>query len=346
MGKVSQEIHLTAIVDWLAAITQGSHAIDDSNPRLVESWESRTATLHHFTWHGSTLPDVVVKVHNTANEAATHFHSMRDVALALEKAPRSHVAMLSPSGFSGDLRAVLMPYVEGRCLSDVIVYGRWSSSAFRTSTFKLVRNCGEILASYHEGATEAAESVRRAAQERLESRLTIALDRSVQLADLTLGTPVVKRYGDFHPGHILVTATGQLALLDPPIEVRHEYIYRDLAAFSYNLSMALIHPSSFFRNPLRARYMRSLVREFLNGYTDGASRRLTEDDFLLINGYEAFFFRRMLDSSRKVSLRRFAYYGALVWRTIHELRRIVDERLERLSSLESRHGFDDTSSRY
>jgi len=331
---VGQEVGLGELTQWLLATSRRSGMTDErSQPELVETWHSRTATLHHFTWTRSGFPDVVVKIHREPSDAAVHFQSMEEVARGLRAAPSSDFAVVDPLALSRDLGAVLMPYVAGQCLSDLLVFGKWTSEKLRNDVLEIVTNCGALLARYHGREDVVTEDMSRVAHDRLRSRIERLLNQEVVLGDLTASGPVVKSYRDFHPGHIIMTEAGKVALIDPPIEIRYEYFYRDLAFFSYSLFMTLVDPRGLKISPMRAGHRDSLVGAFLDGYTATTGHPLTDDDRFFIDSWEAFYLTKMLRKARRRrSYVRWAYYYVVIQRRLRGLKRTVTRRLRHASS--------------
>lgn len=306
---VDEDDRFDELAQWLVdGADNAGNSVGVGRPELIHTWRSRTATLHHFSWPAANLPDVVVKLHRTAEEANAHFRSMCQVARALEDANQRGVAVINPFDVSVGLKAVSMPFVAGDSLSNRLFYGDWSSEASRDDLRRLVHRCGSVLGSYHSKQPRMDHNVRQQAADRLDSRIERALEREVDLTSVAASGPVVKCYGDFHPGHIIVTSDRKLALIDPPMEVRYDYFYRDLARFSYSLFMTLLDPRGMVRNPLRVRQRGSMTEAFLEGYATATNRTLTNDDLFYIHGWEAFYLARTL---RK--LRRGRSYGLLAY---------------------------------
>jgi hypothetical protein len=326
---VDNDDRLGELAQWVTDANTRAGTADVGPPKLVHTWHSRTATLHQFSWSVASVPDVVVKLHRTADEAEAHFQSMRYVAQALEDARPHGVAVIRPVDVSLDLKAVSMPFVDGESLSNQLVEGNWSSKTAREDIHALVNRCGVLLASYHSYQPEAGAGARQQAANRLRTRIERALERSVDLAQVPAVGPVVRCYRDFHPGHVIVTLDGKLALIDPPIETRYDYFYRDLALFSHSLFMSLIKPHGMLRNPLRTRHWASLSQAFLHGYATATNRSLTEDDMFYVRGWEAFYLARMLGKARRRrSYALMAYYYAPMRHRLRGLRRTLTRHLK------------------
>lgn len=327
---VDQGDRFEELAQWLV---DGANRAGESGgvgrPALVDTWRSRTATLHHFSWPEATLPDVVVKLHRTAGEADAHFRSMRHVAQVLEDARQHGVVAIEPFDLSMGLKAVSMPFVAGDSLSNHLVYGDWRSEAARDEIHRLVHRCGSLLGGYHSKQPGTDDGARQQAAARLGSRIERVLEQDVDLTAVAATGPVVKCYRDFHPGHIIVTGDRKLALIDPPMEVRYDYFYRDLARFSYSLFMTLIDSRGLVRNPFRVRQSASLTAAFLGGYATATDRSFTDDDLFYIRGWEAFYLARTL---RKMRRRRsyslMAYYYAPMRYRLQGLRRALARHLK------------------
>lgn len=292
---VQRGSHLDDIESWLVdTAVQAGMADRAAAPRLVHTWHSRTATLHQFTWGRPSAGDVVVKVHHNPDDAAAHFESMRKVAHALNAPSARDFAALSPLAFSTGLGAVLMPYAEGSRLLELVQDGPWASDLFRNELIQLFNACGTSLARYHSRHIQGAADARNIAQDNLSTRVAKVLGSKVDTSGLDVYDTVSQSYGDFHIGHIIVTRNNGLVLLDPPIEVRYEYAYRDIALFTYTLFTRMIHPRGLWRHPTKLRYREALVKAFLDGYADEVHHPFTTSDTFYINACEAFFLKRRI----------------------------------------------------
>lgn len=324
--KGDREASLRALEDWILCELRDTGLADDSvGLHLVDTWTSRTATLHRFMWERMPSPGVVVKVHNDQNQAAAHFHSMKQVADVLSEPMTVDLSVLRPLGLAHDLGAVLMPYVEGRHLSDLLESGSWGSAEFQQLMRQHVHACGASLARYHcRTQPEPTETTWRMAWDRLELMVFRALGSSIDLAEVDVHDCVTLSYGDFHPGHVLVTAEDRLVLLDPPIAPRYEFIYRDIARFCDVLFMHLIHPRGLWRHPRRVGLIGALRQAFLDGYASESGRPFTADDAFLMWGCEAFLLGKRLDVSRGLRYRAgLAYRLLLIKRRVTQLRRAM-----------------------
>lgn len=328
--RVDQDDRFEALAQWLVdGANRAGNSGGVGRPELIDTWRSRTATLHRFSWPEGTLPDVVVKLHRTADEADAHFRSMWHVAQVLEDARQHGVLVIKPLDVSMGLKAVSMPFVVGDSLSNRLVAADWRSEEARGEMHRLVHRCGLLLSGYHSKQPEADEPARQQAANRLQSRIERAFEQDVDLTAMAASGPVVKCYRDFHPGHIIVTGDRQLALIDPPMEVRYDYFYRDLALFSHSLFMTLLDPRGVMRNPLRVRQNATLAATFLDGYATATDRTLTDDDLFYIRGWEAFYLARML---RKIQRRHayglMTYYYAPMRHRLRGLRRAMTRHLK------------------
>jgi hypothetical protein len=333
--KVDNDDRLSELAQWIIEAASRAGMVGSAGPpELVGTWQSRTATLHRFSWIETSLPDVVVKLHRTAAETAAHFDSMWRVARALEQDARPDVAVVKPLDVSLDLKAVLMPFVAGESLSNQLVYGDWSSKTARENIHALVNRCGVLLASYHNNQPEVGDEACHEAADRLQTRIERALERSVDLTEIQATGPVVQGYRDFHPGHVIVTPERKIALIDPPIETRYDYFYRDLALFSHSLYMALIDPRRVLRLPLRLRQRGSLQSALFEGYAGAANRKLTDDDMFYVRGYEAYYLSRMLRKARqRRSYGLMTYYYAPMRHRLLGLRRTLTRHMTHAGQL-------------
>lgn len=314
--------------EWLIDAARRSDLCHErSRPRRIESWRSRTATLHHIRWTDPTIPDMVAKVHHERADAAENFRGMVEMSRQISTDSSARLLAIDPLAYSEDLGVVLMPYIAGEHLSESLIFGE-RSDAKRNGVTEVVSDCGALLARYHARKETVTEDMRHVATTRLQSRIERVLHRKVDLKSLTASEPIVKSYRDFHPGHILVTPKGKVTVIDPPIEVRHDYFYRDLAFFTHSLFLTLIDPRGLRSDPLRFRRRERLATAFLDSYAESAGRSLTSDDRFFITSWEAFYLARMLQKiRRRRSLSQWAYYYAPVRSRLRRLQRVMERHL-------------------
>lgn len=296
---------------WVHDVARSAGFVRDASlPHVVDTWQSRTAMLHRFTWESNSSPNVVAKVHGKPHEAEVQFHSMCRMADVLNDVPMSEFAVFRPLGYSAQFGAVAMPYVAGSRLSELLTCERWTSGTVRDRMLRHVYSCGLLLAKYHSKSVGGTAEMRKAARTDLEARIGKVSGKDFDVGSMELSSGlVVQSYGDFHPGHVMITRENRIALLDPPTESRYRYAHRDIAVFIYGLFMNLVHPRRLWSVPVRWRYFAMVRSIFLNGYMNGIDQPFTNDDRLVIDGCEAFLLKRMLrETVRQRSFARAAYY--------------------------------------
>lgn len=282
---------LDEVIEWLATMDRSGLR---NTPKLVKSWDSRTSTLYRFSCTDEPQ-DTIVKVHMRPTDARAHFESMRRVAASLVSSPVADHDVLKPINYSDSLGAVAMPFIDGHSVADILMQ---SSLPFRdrySRLLKILDSCGRVLARYHEATKAPKGSVPDSAVRNLRTRLEYVFGNDG--ATFEPHGKIAQSYGDFHPGHVLVTRDNRLALLDPPLDIKYNYIYRDIAVFDYNLFILLAHPRVQRRGAaLRPGYARSLIESFLGGYAAELGQSFSMRDRFFINTYEAFLLSRRISA--------------------------------------------------
>lgn len=316
----------SALVAWVADASSATWPCNtDATPRHIETWRSRTATLHSFAVKSSTAPDVVVKVYPEATDAQAFFCELSEVKKVVDELTTADFAPVVPLAFSTELGAVMMSFSAGRSLSDVMIEGPWGSPSFLSDLQRYLYNCGLVLARYHDRSSTEDVAARAHAWDNLRNRLQRVLGEqaSSRAEGMHIDAGLIsKSYGDFHPSHVLASDGGQLALIDPPIEAKYRFAHRDLGLFKYYVYLTLIRPSRPWAPPQRVRHYESLAREFERGYAVGRQRPWGETDQLMTDMYEAFYLHRMLRNVRgRRSYLAYAYYYPAAARRVNSLRR-------------------------
>ena len=298
-------------------------------PELTSSWRSRTATLYKFRVNQSPECDVVVKLLQDPTEAALLYHSICETNEALGEQLPAQVRPIQALGFSGELGAVVMPYIEGKLLVTMLQKERWTEGNETDKVFDWVTRCGSTLAAYHIKLIDQQGVHTEQAWQDLETRFQPVLGEAEFARKLTQDAIIARSYGDFHIGHFIVSSSNQLILLDPPLETIYTFVHRDLAWFIDKLFMFLLHPNVLSSGPFKIRFHQALTDRFLQGYTAGIGRSLSQADQILLNGFEAFLLWRRLQRLQSGSaVPNLIYYGLPVWYRYRRLRQILMRFIE------------------
>lgn len=279
-------------------------------PELERSWKSRTAMLYRFRIDGLPDGDIVVKHCGNGQVALMEYQAMKDTADALDEHAPQVSAPVRPLAVSERLGALVMPYVSGKALSDVLAEEDWSFRNVNTRIADMMDLCGIVLAAYHKHFQENGRKRRPAAWNHLVERFAMVLGHDHIPERIVAGCVVSKSYIDFHPHHIFLRPSGKLTLLDPPGFERWAFVHRDLARFNDRLMILLLR--SKWRTPfaLRARFHELLCERFLSSYENAMGWRFTTRDRALVRGFEGFFLQRRLGRLwRKKSIPTLLYYG-------------------------------------
>ena len=299
-------------------------AVGESYPQLVRTWQSRTATLYHFRVDQSADHDLIVKLLDTPEQAIQLYDGMCKTACRLEKNAWRESIPLWPRGLSEEFGAVLMPYIHGRTMEDLLKKERLTSPDKVAKALKYMANCGVILAAYHAEFEERGESVLEMAWDNLKRRISAVLGPKIDIKKPSKDAILAQRYWDFGLSHLIIATGGKLALIDPPLVEQPRYVYTDLAHFTHSIFAVLWHPASLSRGLFNVRHHASLEKEFLGGYTKGLDRSLTDEDRFFIFGCEAFLIKRhLLALWTKRTYTRFAYYAIPLSYRFNRLKRAM-----------------------
>jgi hypothetical protein len=291
-------------------MTAGGVSFPSGYPSLVDAWTSRTATLYRVRVDQHDGEDLVVKVLNDGCEAAALVRSMEELSECLLEDRSGEFLPLAPLGFSDGIGGVIMPYVKGPSLAQLLQGYCLDSSASPNDIAGLVARCGRLLGRYHTRFAVESGCGMAAAWRDLEFRVKKVFGTATIARRVLKPSLISRTYGDFHPGHIIVARDQRLTLLDPPLERSYTFVARDIAWFIYNLRMFLLAPRSALVAPRRVYSGDELSTAFLRGYADECAGTLTRDDQITIDVYLAYLLKRRLYTllrERKVA--RLLYYG-------------------------------------
>ncbi len=225
----------------------------------------------------------------TADEAEAAYEAMIDLADSLEGTPFDIAGAIRPWAWAGVPPLLVMPYLEG---SDVVTILRDPhAEAWKGRVDDWVSRAGAMLAAYHQRhpAPEATDEARRevtALARRLRVNGDFAIDWEHRVA---------KCFGDFGPGNLHASPSGDLYLLDPPLSPGSAVVHRDLGNFLFELRRQLAGRGFTRSEPMSERFER-LHAGFLRGYVMADGAPLDAPDEALIALYET---RRALGMARQ-----------------------------------------------
>jgi hypothetical protein len=307
---------MSAVVDRAAgALTVVKEAMvrrppspDRCDLQVVEAWASRTAHLVRVRVNGDATRDVVVKVFKNVAHAAELAPALNELAALLADDPSGRYRPLTTLGFSAPLGAVVMPYVQGPSLEQILG-GRPAPEYGRAALGALLAACGRLLAKYHARYADSSRDRAEEAWRDLDGKA--ATIHAVTPASPHAAPPsiVSRTFGDFHAGHIIVGSHGQLTVLDPGIEWNYSFGARDMACFLDRMLMTLLKPGVTLAAPRRIGWYEELSDAFVRGYDEERSTPPTHGDRLALNIYLAFRLRRRLNSLTRRRPSRLLYYG-------------------------------------
>jgi len=271
--------------------------------RLISTWKSRTSILfrYHLVANDSCITDdAVIKLAKESDVAPLFFRSMQNIAEFVDSLSIPNFECLRPLGMCRKKGFVVMPYVQGEGL-DVLIKNSCLGDDREAIVDNYIELAGTLLGYYHQRFPAVDDAQIKEAQSDLETRLCDTLPFDHNFACNT--HRVARSYGDYHPGHLIVTKNRKLVLIDPPLSETFTFIYRDISWFCYWLLFLFLRTKLFLSNYYKA-YTRIRAR-FLKGYSGVLSGGLTAIDRLAIDYCEAFLIQRCL---RKCSFWQRLYY--------------------------------------
>jgi hypothetical protein len=239
--------------------------------RLVEQWQRpRSGSWFYRLVDEPDGREWVVKVVPTwgPGVAETMFHAMVELDDVITAADIDGIRGVRPVAWSDSPPAVVMPYVGGVDMVSVLRqpdHESWSNEMLAG----WVERAGAALATYHRrfasaspgDAEPAIEEVRRVA-----GRVGLPKSGAARLPEgLDWQTSTARRFGDYGPGNLQITADGALYLLDPPIESPTSVVHRDISNFLFEMRRQLAGHGYTRTRPVRGRYS-DLEQRFLSGY--------------------------------------------------------------------------------
>lgn len=207
--------------------------------------------------------------------------SMLELAHALDRAG-TRVRGVRPIGWLASPSVIATTYMEGIDLTDLLRGDNCPTWVTDGTAYAAAAAAGTALAAFHDAGgvpdmtniTSARDSI-----ELLTRRLRFP--RSVAtalLAEAGDREAVARRYGDFGPGNIRVDRSGNIYVLDPPIDQRFAPRHRDMAHFEFQIRKILADHGSV-RGTQTVHADRSQIFDaFVSGYAESSSFDPSRDD--------------------------------------------------------------------
>jgi hypothetical protein len=237
--------------------------------RPLEDWHrprSKSSFRHVVGWPAG--PSVVVKIVEgwQADDAETMFLAMTDLADTLDRASIAKAHAIRPLAWASHPPLIVMPYVAG---SDVVsVLRQPDHEAWNGNLDTWVHKAGEMLAIYHSVHRGGPERDPQEEARRLAARFRIdqgRIERLLTAIDLPLRSAA--SYGDIGPGNLHAASSGEVYLLDPPVDPTTSLIHRDLGNFVFELRRQLAGRGYTSTPPIEGQFSR-LRTEFIMGYSE------------------------------------------------------------------------------
>jgi hypothetical protein len=257
-------------LDELAVLRVVKDLLSGSSPieqvESVDRWRTRNSAFWRIRAHGSSEPfEAVFKVERRWDPQAAKGTCEALRRLADLEGPSANLSFPAPLGWTDEPPGVLMPFVEGVELFDVLPDPSQVAWGTPDGLDDVVRSCGEAIGWVHRLALIDAptQEVRDQALQRLPAGIRRRL--------MTTAPPQEDWFvhsHNFSRNDFLVSPDGGLAVLDPPIQGKPALLHEDLAWFTFQL---LSRAPRSQRKRLRA--------AFLDGYSTSApGGQLAESD--------------------------------------------------------------------
>lgn len=262
----------------LSAMRESGDAVaSGSSWEITDRWRSFKAD---FVKAQSESDVIAVKFGDgwTADDARYVAEEVQRVRRLFAGLPSGPVEVPASLGWSADPAAVALPFVEGAPLFSVIVdrsHPMWQEG--EDTIVRLARQCGEAIGAYHtaQPAPQDSGSTALAMDDLLSATRRAGVRRSTMLA---LEPHLVRARGyRFSPNDLMVDGLGRLVMLDPPHLRKHDYLPRDVSAFTFELHKALIGEQPLRSTNPQRRLHAAMRRAFLEGYAATGPSALTSD---------------------------------------------------------------------
>ena len=231
------EDRLDAVIGEMRQAFQWDDSLSHLTP--VRDWESRTSILYKLEG-GEGSPSVVLKVGKdwTREKAREVYDDLRSLEDLFAESDKVNINLPMVRGWSESPPCVCFDFIEGEDFSQ-----RLSRRAgyLSVEVEQAMAECGAAIGLFHSAGLEAATSVVDMGE--MKRRL-VAMGRKV-LIDPDVITPmdltglVSRKYGDFAPYNIRLTADGRVWILDQPSSHAYAPIHRDVAYFLYRVERRL-----------------------------------------------------------------------------------------------------------
>jgi hypothetical protein len=312
--------------DLLDVIAQlgSSFGVSDALEGLRPSrtWESRTSLLYKLD-----SPDdptgVVLKVGKawTIEKAREVYEDLRGLETLWGNDERVQVGVPRVFGWHQDPPSVCVAFVEGEDLSQALSRREGYLSQEVEDAFG---QCGAALGLFHTSelvdlSSPDAPCDEDEIRQRLERMARWFLVRSIPIRGVDLNGAVSRRYGDFAPYNLRLTADGGVCVLDQLSTRSYAPIHRDVSWFLHRIGLRIGRYDPDDRKKTLAA-QDHLETVFMSGYAKTGPRPLdSPEDQALIALYRAY--KTLRTSRKRFAERQFRGLGRLLLLVGHWRRR-------------------------
>ncbi len=315
----SSECVLSAVSNALVLDRRPS----SSRPFLVSSWSSRTASLYRIRLNRHGSADLVAKVLKDAGEVAALVSALNELADTLSNEYPGEFLPVSAVGFDDTVSGVIMPFVDGSSLEQILKRENVGSDFSREAIIALITRAGRLLGRYHWRHADLSPAMNNEAWDDLEFRIKAVFGPTAAARSMVNPSMVSRSLGDFHPGHLLAVSDGRVALIDPASATQYRFVGRDIALFIDRMIMDVLSPRSVLHAPRQTLSYGELSTAFIRGYTEGCGVALTREDRIAIDIYLAFLIKKRLRWVMGGQWAALLYYGVtLVYRYRRAMKRL------------------------
>ncbi|MFV2069775.1 MAG: hypothetical protein ACC645_22645 [Pirellulales bacterium] len=262
---------------------------------LVERTWVKTSSQNVFHLL-TTIPggeQIVLKIEASAGaEDARALHdAMSNLVEVLEGAAEATTG-LQPIGWLETPPMVATQYVEGVDLVDILQDASHAAWQHDDTILGVANAAGAALAVFHRSVVPGRHSDHPRTTDstkRLSRRLVLPpATTSILATEAGRASAMGRRYGDFGPGNIRLSTSGNVYVLDPPTKTTSSLVHRDIAYFEFQVKKNLAGRGTAKSSDSNSYIEGQLRTAFLTGYGTESSFDPNRDQArALVAAYQA-----------------------------------------------------------
>lgn len=254
-----------------------SERVDIGSLQMVRHFPSRTATIYHCTTSDGGYAIKVGRDWSPA-DACSAFESLVTFGASVDSETRS-VLVPKPIGWTEEPASLWMEFVPGTPLSDIIAELALSSdNASFQEIHHYFEECGTSLAAFHQKTRSSEHNTADSLSKwNIVNKSRWLLLNQARLGRIIQESPAVQLFLDYAPWNLVVSADGQLYVLDPPTTWVEGLPHSDLNQFIMGLVKEFAMPRWQRRSDLQELRI-TVVTTFLNAYQNKSGIPVESDE--------------------------------------------------------------------